>query len=495
MDSCTTTVSNQSDADGLATSSCPNIDISGAEDTLIIRNRTSIGTLVIRDSPKLETLSIPQVSSLASMIIDHADSLSVVSLPMLSGGTISYSANDSYGVSGNSVFNLTITSAPSLTAIDIQNSTSYGELIVSDISPYIGLGENTTSANSILATVCLNLHHLRDVGELQISGGEGCSYDLFDLRSIGKLTIYNGSSISSAIFADIDEFPTIQINDSLTIEPSISPDPVWNGNEIAFTRVVSIGNDLEIDSFSNFSMPFDGLTHVGGSISLSNNTNCTFDFSQVSDATSIKLLDNVDTLLPLFPRLQAVENIHLRGNIDTSGGPNIFPSLILARGNVTIEPWNSDFNCSKLVSQWNDGIIHTLSCNGTGNGTVTSTPTPTPSATSTPDGGGSTRLSAGALAGIGVGAGAFVLLVMLAVIWIVLHYKHQVKTLERRQPPLESPSDGQKLSETRHQADVTGTHEVDGAGIIREKPDDHVIGEVPDDHHIVELPAGTTRET
>ncbi|KAI0805712.1 hypothetical protein GGR55DRAFT_690422 [Xylaria sp. FL0064] len=450
MDNCTTTVSNQSDADGLASSSCPNIDISGAEDTLIIRNRTSIGTLVIRDSPKLETLSVPQVSSLASIVIDHADSLAVVSLPMLSSGTFAYIANDSYGVSGNSIFNLTITSAPNLTAVHLQNSTSYGELIVSDISPYIGLGENTTSANKIQTDVCLNLSHLQDVGELQISGAEMCSYDLFRLWSIGKLTIFNGSSISSAIFADIDESPAIQVNDSMTIEPSLPPDPVWPGNEIAFTRIVSIG-----------------------SISLSHNTNCTFDFSQVSDATRINLLDNVDTLLPLFPRLQAVENIHLRGNIDTSGRPNIFPSLILARGNVTIEPWNSDFNCSKLVSQWNDGVIHTLSCNGTGNGTVTSTPTP--SATSTSGAGGSTSLSASALAGIGVGAGVFMLLVILAVIWIVVHYKHQVKTLERRQLPLESPPGDRKLSGI-YQADVAGTHEAEGAGIIREKPDDHVIG-------------------
>ncbi|KAI1355964.1 hypothetical protein F5Y01DRAFT_301548 [Xylaria sp. FL0043] len=478
MDDCTTTVSDQSDADGMDSSSCPNIDIRGAEDTLIIRNRTSIGTLVIRDSPKLETLRLPQVSSLASMVIDHADSLAVVSLPMLSGGTIAYTANDSYGVSGNSIFNLSITSAPSLTAIHLQNLTSYGELIVSDISPYTGVGENITSANKILTAACLNLSHLQDVGELQISGGQMCSYNFFHLRSIGKLTIYNGSSISGAIFADIDESPAIQVNDSLIIQPSASPDPVRSGNEIAFTRIASIGNDLEINSFSNISMPFDGLTGVGGSISLSNNTNCTFDFSQVADATSITMLDNVNTSLPLFPRLQAVENIHLRGNIDTSGGPNIFPSLILARGNVTIEPWNSDFNCSKLISQWNDGVIHTLSCNGTGNGTVTATPTltPTPSTTSTPGASGSTSLSAGALAGIGVGAGVFVLLVIVAVIWIVLHYKHRLKTLERRQPPLESSPNDRKLSRI-YRADVAGTHEADGAGIIREKPDDHVIGE------------------
>ncbi|KAI1422510.1 hypothetical protein F5Y12DRAFT_717298 [Xylaria sp. FL1777] len=491
MDACISTITNQSDADRLSPY-CSDIHISGAVGTLTIRNRTAIGNLVVDDSPELEILNFPQVLSMDAMAISHADSLTTVSLPRFSGGTIEYIANGSF--SGTGVpFSLNITSAPKLTYL--QAPIYYSNLVLNNITPYSGIGTNVTAAIRIQNNACISLPQLQDVGELQITGrlgGAFCDYSLDLLRSIGNLTILNASDVSGTIFNNINGFPSIQVNDSLIMEPSISPDPRVFGDEIGFSRISTVGNNLEISSLSSHSIIFDRLTGVGGSISLSNNTNCSFNFNQVSHATRIDMLDNEETLLPLFPELKTVGNIHLRGNIDTSGGPNIFPSLAFVPGTVTIEAWNDDFNCSKLVSQWNDGIIHDLFCNGTANGTVTSTPTPTPtptpSTTATPGTNISNSLSPGALAGIGVSVGAVVLLGTVAIVWLVLHYKHRLKSLEKAQLPA-SPFNRQESPGDVLQTDVSGTHEVDGAGIIREKPDDHIIGEVPDDH-IVELPVG-----
>ncbi|KAI1170848.1 hypothetical protein F4777DRAFT_92049 [Nemania sp. FL0916] len=84
--------------------------------------------------------------------------------------------------------------------------------------------------------------------------------------------------------------------------------------------------------------------------------------------STLSVTDNADTTIPWFPALERANDIHLRGNIDKSVGPNIFPSLKAVPGTVTIEAWNSDFNCSKLVSQVQDSIIQHLVCNGTDNG-------------------------------------------------------------------------------------------------------------------------------
>ncbi|KAI0456059.1 hypothetical protein F5B21DRAFT_169749 [Xylaria acuta] len=67
------------------------------------------------------------------------------------------------------------------------------------------------------------------------------------------------------------------------------------------------------------------------------------------------MTDNPNSTLPWFPDLRRAANIQLRGNIDTSQGPNISPALTTVPGTMTVGAWNSDFNCSQLVCNGTDG--------------------------------------------------------------------------------------------------------------------------------------------
>jgi hypothetical protein len=91
--------------------------------------------------------------------------------------------------------------------------------------------------------------------------------------------------------------------------------------------------------------------------------------------------------------------------------------LIAVPGTVTIEAWNSDFNCSKLVEQMQASIIQNLVCNGTNNGTR---------------GAHHSKLSKGAEAGIGVGVA--VLVIGIAVLaWLGFHSRRRSsRTAESR---------------------------------------------------------------
>ncbi|KAI1313291.1 hypothetical protein F5Y03DRAFT_160831 [Xylaria venustula] len=478
------TIANQSDATAL--DYCINLEITGAEGTLTFPKLTFMDSCIVHNSPQLTELSFPNVTGIASMVIENADYLTTLSLPMVKGGE----ALDNGGILGGSIFHLNITNAPNLTAIELESSMYYEELILSGIPSYTNFGLNLTDAATIQTTSCLSFSQLESVGDLTISEeADGCDYGLSSIKSIGNLTILNANAYQGDdLYVDMNNSSfTLQLNGSLSIIGSSElSEPNGPVKRLPFAPTSSIPMNLEVQSVRSLPMDFSDVMTVGGNITLSNNTNCTFDFSQLSTAGNISMLDNTDTMLPLFPELKTVDNIHLRGNIDTSTGPNIFPSLVLARGNVTVEPWNSDFNCSKLVSQWNDGVIHNLSCNGTGNGSTTSTSTP--SITPTPDTMHSTGLSPGAKAGIGVGVAVAGILVIVLITWLILRRKNRTKSLEK--PRALTPD--KELPGVYYHADTSGTHEADGTAIIAEKPDDHIIGEVPDDH-IVELPAEDVR--
>jgi hypothetical protein len=98
--------------------------------------------------------------------------------------------------------------------------------------------------------------------------------------------------------------------------------------------------------------------------------------------------------------------------------PNILPSLKFVSGSVTIEPWNSDINCSKLVSQSRDNIIATLYCNGTDSVTASSSPTTSASPNTSSRG-----LSEGGWAGIGTSIGAIVIGAIITIVWLYLRHR------------------------------------------------------------------------
>ncbi|KAF3069764.1 hypothetical protein GL218_07910 [Daldinia childiae] len=276
----------------------------------------------------------------------------------------------------------------------------------------------------------------------------------------------------------------LQINDSLIIEncQNDTPDyvPIY-----ATTTIYSIGNNLQARNNSGRELDFRQLTTVTGDISIYKNTDCTFNFNQLSDVATLSLVDNVNTTIPWFPWLQRASNIYIRGYIDTSPGPNIFPVLTAVSGNVTIEAWNDDFNCSKLVDQYQNNIIHYLACNGTNNGTGSNTDNASP------------ELSQGTWAGIGVGIGVFVIGTVFGLVLLLLRLKRWKKDLIERIRQQEAQQEHRRdsLEMDQEPPNLNLLLESDGTGIIREKPDDHlreagdtaIIAEHPDDH-IRELP-------
>lgn len=147
-------------------------------------------------------------------------------------------------------------------------------------------------------------------------------------------------------------------------------------------------------------------------------------------------------------------------------------------GSVTVEPWN-DFDCLRLQALNDEGIIANLTCNGTNNSTVVD---------------GKAGLSKGAWAGIGIGIAVAVVVTITTVTWIVLYLRLLVKSIQ-------PPAGTQQLNEKSHAAlqqeqKLAQIQQLDGQGIVREKPDDHLReiytlpAEKPDDQ-MHELPAGS----
>ncbi|KAF2966881.1 hypothetical protein GQX73_g6709 [Xylaria multiplex] len=479
----TFTVANQGDADRLTSSPCGNINIRQAEGTLNFTNVTgSWDTITVSNSPGLQVLRFPQSFSLDLLQISDATSLNELSLPRLIGGNISYTENGAYLFNLNPL-DLYITNAPKLLALYI-NATSFGNLELLGLpsvatDDYVPAG--VVTALSIQTDSCLNTARLEAVGSFRIVGVVDCNYQFQNLKSVGNFSLVNAANFRTSLLADVDTLGPLLVNESMVLDNEADKAPY---PDLAFDRVSQIGKDLNITSYANVNISFGGLTDIGNSLLISNNTNCTLNFDHVSTATNLILLDNADSVLPLFPELETVENVHFRGYIDTSTGPNIFPVLTLARGTVIVEAWNSEFNCSALESLKNENKIHNLVCNGTNNGTSI------PSMSS----GGHDSLSPGAKAGIGVGSGIFGLGIVVALTWLILHFRRRLKSVETA--VLQGTTVNDDKSE-KYAPDVNGIQEVDGTGIIREMPDDHLVElhanvpELPEDH-LVELHSGAT---
>ncbi|KAI1120020.1 hypothetical protein F5Y10DRAFT_283622 [Nemania abortiva] len=479
MTNCTWNITTQDDIDSLQSEigehrpTCDGqININGATGTLNFTTLSHLGLLSVSNSPDLKVLSFPQLASLQLLEMRNVTSLTTLSIPQLSEGRLGFEAYDAYGELGP-ILDLNITNAPALTTINLSKSKYLGNLNLFGIYQQISVFDastifhiNTDSCVDFSSAEIVHDIHFYEPSEFQ--PGYLCHIPLYNLKSVGRLTMGN-SPVAYSSFGTHLSTTTIQVNDSVILA---------NANDRAFTtqyefdRIETIHSDLNVTSFSNLQVTFDGLTQVGATLSLFNNTNCTFTFDQVSSVVDLIMVDNVDTVLPLFPKLQNVDNIHIRGNIDTSTGPNIFPALKLARGDITIEAWNEDFNCSKLVSQWNDGLIHQLSCNGTSNGT-SNAPAPSPSHTPSNTTRSST-LPPGALAGIGVGSGLFGIGLVVAVLWLLFHHKYRLDKLELAQR--QQQITGANEAPTKEIApDVSGLHETSGIGIVREKPDDPLV--------------------
>lgn len=308
MANCTSTVVDQSDIDNLLISPCPNINIQGAVGALNFTSLTNTSSITVNDSPDLESLSFPQITSLDLLEISNTTALTTVSLPLL-------------GSDADSIPSLNIINAPSLASMDLDNATTYGDVILLGLSPTAknNVGTNKIStANTVRIDSCLDLMDLEMAGEVEIIGTPGCDYALGKLQLVGNLTVTNAGG-TSLVGANSYLFnnPYLQVNNSLILTNSTLPGDSPLSSEIEFNRVTTIGDDLAITSNSNVFINFYGLTNIAGSVYLLNNTNCTFDFDAVESIRDLYMLDNPDTMLPLFPHLRTVRNIHLRGYVNT----------------------------------------------------------------------------------------------------------------------------------------------------------------------------------
>ncbi|KAK5635130.1 hypothetical protein RRF57_010842 [Xylaria bambusicola] len=411
-------------------------------------NFTGGFNISISSSPGLQVLSFPDLEALQNLHVTDVPSLTQVSLPELRANaeTLVYPVTYTFTPS------ITISNALQFGGLSLPSLTELADLVIRHVPRRQtisgGLGD-ITSANSITSDNVLSLPGLKSVATLRLTGYEDCGYFLPNLSDVGDFTFTNalGSNLETATMAidgsftlDTSSYPRAKNESTFDFPPS-SPSPV-DTNAIDVRNITSIGANATIHSNANAQINLSGLTTVGGALSITNNTNCSIDLTKLSQTGALSIVDNVDSSIPRLFNLERADSIHLRGNIDTSSGPNILPSLTFVSGTVTIEPWNTDFNCSRLISQQQQGLINNLHCNGTTDETSTTTTTSPPSQSSSslqPSSGGGSGLSTGASAGIGVG-------VSLAVVgglgaWLFIYFRRRFAALEaRRSEPPPSPS-------------------------------------------------------
>ncbi|KAK7990961.1 hypothetical protein PG990_015241 [Apiospora arundinis] len=143
-------------------------------------------------------------------------------------------------------------------------------------------------------------------------------------------------------------------------------------------------------------------------------------------------MNNPSSIVPGdFSSLTTANSIYINGVVDNTTSPALFPLLSNA-GEVRIETWNPEFDCSQLVQMHKAGRIGSLFCNGTNgingspkNGNTTSIDPNSPSTpSSTSQGGG---LPTATAAGIGVGVGVAALGSILVLAWLIIHYRRKLR--------------------------------------------------------------------
>ncbi|KAI1261205.1 hypothetical protein F5Y18DRAFT_440744 [Xylariaceae sp. FL1019] len=452
----------------------PSIYITNATGHLTFATLSVAYEIVADDNPGLEVMDFSNLSSVVAIQVRSAPSLVRMSFPKKQSLTLMSFINTP---------SLLLAPSPvgDSDVIQLYNVGSRSK------NTRVGLDGFVEIAGQFSTDSCMAFGILEVITDILTLNGTAPNCNILpSLKSVKDLTIEN-ATFESPLRGSTQAFESplrpIQVNNTMVISN------VTGHSLASFDSVSNINSNLSIDAASSLNVTFNSLTSIGSTLSVANNTNCTFSFEKLTSITDLVLVDNVESIIPSFPSLQAARNIHMRGYIDTSNGYNIFPSLTHAPGSVIIEPWNTVFDCSTLVAQQKNLVINQLRCNGKNNGTSTSTPNP-PS----PTGNVSSGLSSGAQAGIGAGAGVFGIGFIIAVIWLLLHYKRRLDKLELAQTEQEQRKS--RMTDLRA-TDVPGLHETTGMGLVSEISDEPLIElpilatEFPDDP-LVEMPVRET---
>ncbi|KAI1171141.1 hypothetical protein F4777DRAFT_70207 [Nemania sp. FL0916] len=431
IEGCNITITDQTDIERGPFSSCPNhrslyIRVRDATETLNFKSLDTAGVIDVSQSPQLQVLDFPQLKHLEALIIKEATALSKILLGQL---TSSPPSIDDGGFSLNG-------------ADHLANVTGLHLFELQDVALPSWWNSNITSVVGIESDTCVAFPALERTRNIHLIGTVSANCQLLtNLVSVYNFTL-TGISPDEITFGRA----ALNILDTLVLESSIV-NTTYYSHTIGLGPITSVGSNAFITSNENAHIDLYSLNSIRGNLSISENRNCEFNFDHLMEAGNLLLLDNQGTSLPSFPSLARANNIHLRGQIDHF---NMFPALTSVSGAVIVEPWNSNFNCSQLVSQYDKGVIGALRCNGTNNETQTIT--------------GSKITSQGAKISIGVGATILVLATAKVCAWLFLYIKTRLKYLSHKgYTPLHH--------EQRNMIDL---EEFDNRDVSQELPDDQV---------------------
>ncbi|KAI0873295.1 hypothetical protein GGS24DRAFT_501997 [Hypoxylon argillaceum] len=449
------------------------IDIYNVTESLNFTNVSSVGFIQVFDNnyeivgDGQRVLNFPRLSNFGYFEANDSSALTQILMPNISGSGPGY--------------NFTLNNIPNIEVLDLGNLTNFGHLEIIDSLSALATARfeitGVTSLKTNSATQFPNLTVLQDLVIIASDYPGLLSLDIVDqVASVNNLRLASESSpVEGDPLTVLGAVQLSAVNESLSVQNLY----LFQKSILSFAQMTTVGQNVSITSNTNAIIQLDKLQMIGGSLTIANNTSCTFALNQLSSMENLSIIDN-ESILPFLSALERPENIHLRGYLPTDPGPNIFLSLRSVSGSVIIEAWNDDFNCSKLVSQWQDSVIHFLQCNGTDNSTTDSSPVSMPGSGSLSEASG--NLSEGAWAGIGVGIGVIVLGGVVALVWLFLHYRGQRSEVADTTP--------EKLPEQPEvkAPDLAGLNEMEAQRIVREAPDGTIYEmevrptEISDDH-------------
>ncbi|KAI8625999.1 hypothetical protein F5Y19DRAFT_479079 [Xylariaceae sp. FL1651] len=273
-------------------------------------------------------------------------------------------------VDGSHVFNISLNS---INAVNISGGASNTQDWSLRNVGYAALVE-VKSVSQLLIYNSLGLFfQLEDIYALKAGNGSVLSMPMLS-RVSGNAELWGYSDLESVTFSNIRVGGHLTLRQRTDVKNAVSTlfDGQAGSSSSFKLSVQSVGGDLVLSEVPNATVIFSDLMSVGSRLAINSSPNSTFAFGNLTAVGSIEMESNANSPLPGgFRSLEFADTIHLNGHIDTSTTGNLFPSLRQVRGSVIIEAWNSDFNCSRLVSQQRDGSITHLYCNGTDNGNST----------------------------------------------------------------------------------------------------------------------------